>query len=96
MNRSALQPMDFEGACNRLGIDDRRNLWIEGMPLTSRLKPWQVVAIDTIFAAEFDGIYTGHILADVVGLGKTWIAIGVMLAVSPLCLLVHSVYLTNL
>ena len=52
------------------------------MCISAQFQFWQVVAVKAILDFMKDDHIRGCILADVVGLGKTWVVVGYMLWVS--------------
>lgn len=82
------QREDHENACAKLGIPNPDLPRLPEMRPSIVLKFWQPVAANAIMEFEKFDHLRGCILADVVGLGKTWITITYILAVSsnPLCL----------
>ena len=81
IDNQEFQRQGHKEACERLAIEDPDHPKFEGMNLGMHFKPWQVVAILGLLDIEEAGLYKGGILADQVGLGKTWMAIGVILYV---------------
>jgi SNF2 family DNA or RNA helicase len=73
---------NHEEACRNLGISDASNPRLPGMVRSAILKFWQPCAIWRIVEIMLSKKTRGAILADSVGLGKTWEGIGVILAVS--------------
>ncbi|KAL3453853.1 hypothetical protein BJX65DRAFT_78800 [Aspergillus insuetus] len=71
-------------ACHALGITNPERPKIRGMNPSATLKPWQPVAIHAITQFMQNPMLKGCILADGVGVGKTWETIGLILHVSLL------------
>lgn len=70
-------------ACANLGIK-KENPQLGGMIRGTALVFWQPVCINRIMETMTLGLVLGAIIADVVGVGKTWEAVGFLLYVSTL------------
>ncbi|WEW56227.1 hypothetical protein PRK78_001666 [Emydomyces testavorans] len=79
LNNIAFQRENHKEACENLKLDER-TLRLKGMRKSASLKFWHPVAINALFEFENNPLLTGAMLADGVGLGKTWVAIGYLLA----------------
>ena len=84
MNSLNLQRKDHDEACTMLNIVNPSVPRIPGMPISTQLTFWQPVAIKAICDFAQSPYLRGGIIADVVGLGKTWMVIGYLLHVSYL------------
>ena len=82
MDSLDLQREDHEAACTLLGIINPSVPRILGMRLSKKLTFWQPVAIKAICDWAKSPYLRGGIIADVVGLGKTWMVIEFVLHVS--------------
>lgn len=71
-----------DGACANLGI--KENPRLGRMIRGTALMFWQPVCINRIMEIMALGLVLGAIIADVVGVGKTWEAVGFLLHVSTL------------
>ncbi|PYH93706.1 P-loop containing nucleoside triphosphate hydrolase protein, partial [Aspergillus ellipticus CBS 707.79] len=69
-------------ACQNLGIEDPECPRLPGMVTSAVLKFWQPVGIWAIVEIMIEKVAQGALLADAVGLGKTWQSVGIILAVS--------------
>ena len=82
----AFQREDTEDACKLLKIpwhgENDTIFRMPGMSLATQLTFWQPVAIKFIIDATLNDNLRGCVLADVMGLGKTWVTIGLLLWVS--------------
>lgn len=76
------QRENHEEACRNLGIQNPQRPRLPEMRISIHLKFWQPVAANALLEFEDNVHLKGCILADVVGLGKTWITITYLLAVS--------------
>lgn len=76
------QRQDHLEACRSPGSHNTRILRIPGMTIAKSLSFWQRVAINALRQLAECDVLRGGILADVIGLGKTWVVIGYMLSVS--------------
>ncbi|EKG15023.1 SNF2-related protein [Macrophomina phaseolina MS6] len=63
--------------CEALGIENPQIPRLKNMRLSVVLKPWQTVGIKALVDLE-DGEMNGGVLADLVGLGKTWEVTGLL------------------
>lgn len=72
---------NLEEACDLLGIANKGCLRQPGMLISQELKFWQPPAIARLLEIEDDYHLKGAILADAVGLGKTWTTTGFLLHV---------------
>ena len=70
-----LQREDHVGACEELGIRNPNIPRLPGMLLSAKFQFWQPVAVKALKDFE-EGDLRGGILADEVGIGKTWEVIG--------------------
>ncbi|KAI9872234.1 MAG: hypothetical protein M1830_001879 [Pleopsidium flavum] len=73
-NNLNYQRQDITGACISLGIENQDIPWIPGMPRSCTFMSWQPVAIHAMRQMRLTNLQ-GCALADVVGLGKTWITL---------------------
>lgn len=78
-----LEGGDYEEACTFLGIKNPEKPWMNGMLPGQQLQAWQVIGIKFIFDCIMKGL-RGCVIADIVGLGKTWEVAGYLLAVSKM------------
>lgn len=76
------QRENHEEACGALGIKDPVSPRLSSMVRSAVFKFWQPVAINAIRHFDEETSLRGVILADSVGLGKTWETIGFILYVS--------------
>ncbi|KAL4744246.1 hypothetical protein BDW72DRAFT_188978, partial [Aspergillus terricola var. indicus] len=79
LDNPELQRENHEEACAALGIDDLDRPKLKGMRISAVLRFWQLVAINMI--REFvENLYlSSAILANSIGLGKTWTTVGYLL-----------------
>ncbi|PWY66464.1 putative DNA repair helicase rad5,16, partial [Aspergillus heteromorphus CBS 117.55] len=70
---------NHEEACRNLGIVDKANPRIKGMQRGQELKFWQPVCINRVAEIMRLDLLRGAIIADVVGVGKTWEAVAFLL-----------------
>ena len=70
-------------ACANLDIN-KSNPRLKGMLRCTALKFWQPVCINRVVEIMLAGLVLGAIIADVVGVGKTWEAVGFLLHVSTM------------
>lgn len=75
------QREDHAGACYRLNIPNPGIPRISGMRITKSLRFWQPVAVAALREFYTSKFMRGGLLADHVGLGKTWTTIAFLLAV---------------
>ncbi|PWY62388.1 P-loop containing nucleoside triphosphate hydrolase protein, partial [Aspergillus heteromorphus CBS 117.55] len=73
---------NHEEACRNLGIVDKANPRIKGMQRGQELKFWQPVCINRVAEIMRLDLLRGAIIADVVGVGKTWEAVAFLLHVT--------------
>jgi len=76
------QREDHLKACEILNIENPDVPKLPGMRLSTAFHFWQPVAIKALMEFSKNALLRGAILADVVGLGKTWTSIGYLMAVS--------------
>lgn len=76
----AYQRDNYTEACGAVGILNAEHPRLPGMTRNLVFRIWQVVAIHAIMI--FRQLLNGCVIADAVGLGKTWIALGCLLQVS--------------
>lgn len=81
LNNPAFQRQGHAAACQDLGLSET-NSRFPGMAPSASFKFWQVVAVAALLEIEQESLYRGGIEADAVGIGKTWVAIGIMHYVS--------------
>ncbi|KAM5480548.1 hypothetical protein McanMca71_002413 [Microsporum canis] len=79
LDNTLFQREDYIESCNALGISSSKPR-VVGMRRSVLLKVWQPLAIQALLEFETKAYLRGAILADGVGLGKTWEAIGFFLA----------------
>ena len=79
MSRSINPIISQEEACASLGIADQANPRMKGMQRGQELSFWQPVCINRVAEIMRLGLLVGAIIADVVGVGKTWQAIAFLL-----------------
>ena len=76
---------NLEASCQRLGIDyqgrDQTRYHIKGMAFTQQFQYWQPVAINWLLELQANPNVRGGIIADYMGIGKTYEAIGFLVAV---------------
>jgi SNF2 family DNA or RNA helicase len=82
LDNIAYQYDDTAGACKRLNIKNPLKPKIEGMRPASSLFEWQPPAIAAMLKMKEDPWLDGTLVADDVGLGKTFTTIGFLLKVS--------------
>ena len=75
----ALAFNDFQGACSPLHVTNPALLSLPGMRVVASLKPWQVTGVDAIHTMRWSSKLRGQVLADAMGLGKTWTMMGCLL-----------------
>jgi SNF2 family DNA or RNA helicase len=80
-DNTAYQREDHADACLKLGCDNPDVPRIPGMRVAQKLKFWQPVAVKALLDFEDSGLLRGAILADGVGLGKTWTSLAYLLTV---------------
>lgn len=78
------QRQDLKRACGIVGVEYQDNkdavFRIPGMALSHKLMHWQVLAIAALITFHLiEKSIRGYVLGDVVGLGKTWEVIGILL-----------------
>ena len=78
------QREDHDAACSQLGIANPTVPKIPGMRRNVSLRFWQPVAIKAIQDMARNPLLKGCVLADAVGLGKTWTTAGYLLTVRVL------------
>lgn len=71
-------------ACRLLGIENPDVPKLKGMRAGIKLYFWQPVAMNGLLEMARDKLLRGALLADAVGLGKTWITVGFLMAVCNL------------
>ena len=94
LHSTEYQRENLEEACRDTGIE-----WhgadtifrIPGMKRAWTLRFWQVVGICALLDFQVTAEVGACILGDVVGMGKTWMIIGLLLVVSTLCTKLQSV-----
>lgn len=79
LNDPAYQCKNHSEACHNLGIVDEQYLQIPGMRQNAVLEEWQPVAVHRLNQIRRMGLTRGAILADAVGLGKSWEALALMM-----------------
>ena len=79
------QVEDIEHVCKFFGLSVRRDglYRLPGMAVGRELKFYQLPAVYYILSCYYESPLGGCVLADGVGLGKTWTAIAVLLMVNP-------------
>ena len=85
LNSTDYQRENLEDSCHAMGIrwEGENTVYrIPGMKQAWTLRFWQVVGICALLDFQISGEIGACILGDVVGLGKTWMVIGVLLVVS--------------
>jgi hypothetical protein len=82
MNNAKYQRDNIAESMRNLRIKDRRKPRLYRQSLSTPLRWWQVVGINAIVDARKHGQMRGVMLADIVGLGKTFQLAGYMLHVS--------------
>ena len=75
------QREDHKQACRNLRIASSKVPRVPGMHRSTRLQGWQPVAVNAIDQLRKQGKARGCIIADVVGVGKTWVVIAYLLRV---------------
>ncbi|KAE8164621.1 SNF2 family N-terminal domain-containing protein [Aspergillus tamarii] len=80
-NNRDFQREDHDMACSMLGIENTKVCRIRGMRRSACLKFWQPVIVWALFEMRFKAYLKGCILADSVGLGKTWEALAFILKI---------------
>ncbi|PYI32049.1 hypothetical protein BP00DRAFT_342443, partial [Aspergillus indologenus CBS 114.80] len=69
-------------ACQNLNIENEEYPQIPEMRPKAILKEWQPVAVDRLNQIRQNGLTRGAILADAVGLGKSWEALALMMHIA--------------
>lgn len=82
MNNAKYQRDNIKESMQNLRIKDRRKPRLFRQSLSTPLRWWQLVGINAIVDARKQGKMRGMMLADIVGLGKTFQLAGYMLHVS--------------
>jgi hypothetical protein len=81
LDNPRFQPQGHVQACKELDIANPERPRLPGMPLHFTFKPWQPVVIKWVLEKQGLGL-GGEMIADKMGLGKTIMALGAILAVS--------------
>ena len=81
-NHEEYQQQDHKKACQELKIINPKTPKITNMQHNVTLHFWQPVAIHTIHKMTQNHLLKGGILADAVGLGKTWTSAAFLLSIS--------------
>ncbi|PYH34632.1 uncharacterized protein BO87DRAFT_435891 [Aspergillus neoniger CBS 115656] len=82
LNNEQFQRDNHEEACEKLDISDPKTPHLKGMVGSAILKFWQVVAVWWLIEIMASRLTKGAILADAVGLGKTYEAIAFIIALT--------------
>jgi hypothetical protein len=84
LDNQKLQREDIAKAKKAFGIaDDADKLNVPGMRISKAATDWQLVAADAMYDAFKDDDLIGMLIADDVGLGKTWSCMTFLLKVRP-------------
>ena len=85
LDSESFQRDDVEDSCFLLGIpwyEEETIYRIQGMALSQQMRHWQVPAVKALYDFSQNPNIKGCILADVMGLGKTWVVVVYLLWVS--------------
>ena len=94
LDNPSYQRQDLEQSCRELEIpwDESDTVFrMPGMSLSQQMQFWQPRAVHAIAQFEWNPLLRGCILADVMGIGKTWIKVCYILYVSGACNKLHGV-----
>ncbi|RDW84611.1 hypothetical protein BP6252_02201 [Coleophoma cylindrospora] len=82
LDNKEYQPIDYDGAIQRLHLGSRDAPRFEHMELTITLKPWQVCGIDRALEIHDRGHVRFCVFNDATGLGKSYQLFGSLLALN--------------